>query len=93
MNITNLFYCLSPDEKKELKRLLDIQEAYDRKEQGTITIAEFIRDKEVSIRLANCLKLNYDLSMFVNHIDEKELLRKRNVGRRSHKEFIELRGF
>ena len=93
MNITNLFHCLSLDEKKELKRLLDKQEAYDRKEQGLITIAEFIIDKKVSIRLENCLKFNYDLSMFVNHIDEKELLTKKNVGRRSHKEFIELRGF
>ena len=93
MNITNLFYCLSPEEKKELKRLLDIQEAYDRKEQGLMTIAEFIKDKEASIRLANCLKQNYDLSMFVSHIDEKDFLRQKNVGRRSHKEFIELRGY
>ena len=94
MNITNLFICLSDEEKQTLRTLLEIEESQNNQSpQPKQTLADFIRDKKPSERLRRILEANYDMLVPIDSFKRHDLLRLRNFGNRTMIEFIELRGF
>ena len=88
MNIFRLYQCLTQHEKRELKNLIEKDYAVI---STDMTVKDWINAVEPSIRLINCLMVNFK-DKRVSEISPKDLIRIKGVGIRTYREFQKLIG-